>query len=88
MDRASGQLVPRAKIDLSFVADGAEVGRATLVPLLSAFSHYGRTVALPKGTTSVRIHVHPPALGAIGVPRLADPADIELPLPARRQGAA
>ncbi len=88
VDRASGQLVPRAKIDLSFVADGAEVGRATLVPLLSAFSHYGRTVALPKGTTSVRIHVHPPALGAIGVPRLADPADIELPLPARRQGAA
>jgi hypothetical protein len=88
VDRASGQLVPRASIDLTFLKDGAEVGRTTLTPLLSVFSHYGRTLTLPPGTTSVRIHVHPPALGAIGAPRLAEPADIELPLPARRKETA
>jgi hypothetical protein len=86
VDRESGQLVPRAAVDVTFVADGNAVGTAALHPLLSVFSHYGKTLALPKGTTSVRIHVHPPALGAVGRPRLADPADIELPLPARRTG--
>ncbi len=84
VDRETGQLVPRASMDLVFLATGNEVGRASLVPLLSVFSHYGRTLKLPEGTTSVRIHVHPPALGALARPRLADPADIELPLPSRR----
>jgi hypothetical protein len=86
VDRESGQLVPRAAVDLTFVAGGNAVGTAALHPLLSVFSHYGKTLALPQGTTSVRIHVHPPALGSVGRPRLADPADIELPLPARRTG--
>jgi hypothetical protein len=85
VDRESGQLVPRASIDVLFLATGAEVGRATLTPLLSVFAHYGRTIMLPQGTTSVRIHVHPPAIGALGRPRLAEPADIELPLPAQRK---
>ena len=85
VDRESGQLVPRASVDLTFVADGNAVGTASLHPLLSVFSHYGKTLALPRGTTSVRIHVHPPALGALARPRLAAPADIELPLPARRK---
>jgi hypothetical protein len=84
VDRETGQLVPRASVDLAFLANGAEVGHTTLTPLLSVFSHYGKTLVLPAGTTSVRIHVHPPALGALARPRLADPADIELPLPARR----
>jgi hypothetical protein len=88
IDRDSGQLVPSASVDLTFLATGAEVGTAKLTPLLSVFSHYGKTLTLPKGTTSVRIHVHPPSLGAIGRLRLADPADIELPLPARRKEAA
>lgn len=85
VDRESGQLVPRASIDLVLLATGTEVGRATLTPLLSVFSHYGRTILVPKGTTSVRIHVHPPAIGALGRPRLAEPADIELPLPGQRK---
>ncbi|MCC6850580.1 MAG: hypothetical protein IT294_18990 [Deltaproteobacteria bacterium] len=85
VDRASGQLVPRAGIDLVFLATGNEVGHATLTPLLSVFSHYGRTIVVPKEATSVRIHVHPPAIGALGAPRLADPADVELPLPAVRK---
>jgi hypothetical protein len=84
VDRESGQLVPRASIDLVFLAGGAEVGTAALTPLLSVFSHYGKTLKLPIGTTSVRIHIHPPAIGALGRPRLGEPADIELPLPARR----
>ncbi len=87
IDRESGQLVPRASVDLTFVADGAGVGTAELHPLLSVFSHYGKTLTLPKGTTSVRIHVHPPALGSLVRPRLASPADIELPLPTRRAEA-
>ena len=84
VDRESGQLVPRATVDLVFMAGATEVGAATLTPLLSVFSHYGKTLKLPTGTTSVRIHVHPPAIGALARPRLADPADIELPLPAKR----
>lgn len=84
VDRETGQLVPRASVDLVFLAGGAEVGTATLTPLLSVFSHYGKTLVLPAGTTSVRIHVHPPAIGALAHARLAEPADIELPLPARR----
>jgi hypothetical protein len=84
VDRETGQLVPRASVDLVFLAQGTEVGKATLTPLLSVFSHYGKTLVLPTGTTSVRIHVHPPAIGALARARLADPADIELPLPARR----
>jgi hypothetical protein len=84
VDRESGQLVPRASIDLVFLATGAQVGTTTLVPLLSVFSHYGKTLKLPEGTTSVRIHVHPPAIGALGRPRLGDPADVELPLPSKR----
>ncbi|MCC6766226.1 MAG: hypothetical protein IT293_16320 [Deltaproteobacteria bacterium] len=85
VDRESGQLVPRAGIDLVFLANGNEVGRAILTPLLSAFSHYGRTIVVPRSATSVRIHVHPPAIGALGRPRLADPADVELRLPAQRK---
>ncbi len=85
IDRESGQMVPRAGIDLVFLATGTEVGTATLTPLMSVFAHYGRTIALPKGTSSVRIHVHPPAIGSLGRARLADPADIELPLPAQRK---
>jgi len=87
VDRETGQLVPRAKIDLVFLAGDSEVGTATLVPLMSVFSHYGRTITVPPGTGFVRIHVQPPAMGALGRPRLADPADITLPLPAQRKEA-
>lgn len=85
VDRETGQLIPRASVDLVFLAGGAEAGRATLTPLLSVFSHYGKTLTLPTGTTSVRIHVHPPGIGSLVRARLADPADIELPLPVRRK---
>jgi len=87
VDRETGQLNPRASVDLVFLAGGAEAGRATLTPLLSVFSHYGKTLTLPTGTTSVRIHVHPPGISSLARARLADPADIELPLPARRRKA-
>jgi hypothetical protein len=87
IDRETGQLVPRASITLTFLAAGAEAGTALLQPLLSVFSHYGRTIALPPGTTSVRVRITPPALGALDRPRLAAPAEIELPLPARRREA-
>ncbi len=84
VDRETGQLVPRANVEVEFVAGGAVVGKATLVPLLSVFAHYGRTIKLPAETKSVRIHVHPPPIGALGRPRLAEAADVELPLPAKR----
>jgi hypothetical protein len=85
VDRETGQLVPRAGVVLTFRANGADVGTATLQPLLSIFSHYGQTLALPAGTTTVKIRVTPPPLGALDRPRLADSAEIELPLPARRK---
>jgi hypothetical protein len=87
VDGETGQLVPSAAIDLTFLAAGRAVGTASLQPLLSIFSHYGQTLTLPAGTDAVRVKVTPPALGSLDRPRLADPAEIELPLPARRKEA-
>ncbi len=84
LDRESGQLVPDAAITLTFLSGSQTVGSATLHPLLSIFSHYGATLALPAGVTRVRIHVDPPALGAVDRPRLEQAADVEVPLPALR----
>lgn len=88
LDRDTGQLVPNGHVTLTFLADGRAVGGAMLHPLLSIFSHYGETLALPAGVSVVRVHVDPPALGALDRPRLAEPAEIELPLPVRRGGGA
>ena len=84
MDRDTGQLVPDADVHLTFLAGAREVGSAHLHPLLSVFSHYGETLALPAGATNVRVHVDPPALGSVDKPRLESGAEIELPLPKRR----
>ncbi len=83
-DRESGQLVPDAAVTLTFLSGAQTVGSARLHPLLSVFSHYGATLALPAGVTRVRIHVDPPALGAVDRPRLEQAADVEVPLPAQR----
>ena len=85
VDAEIGQLVPSAGGDLTFLAAGRAVGTATLHPLLSVFSHYGETLALPSGTDAVRVKVTPPPFGALDRPRLADGAEIELPLPAQRK---
>ena len=88
LDRDTGQLVPDADVHLAFVgADGRELATAMLHPLLSVFSHYGQTLTLPAGTTAVRVHVAPPTLGSIDRPRLAEGADVEMPLPKRRSAA-
>ena len=84
LDRESGQLVPDARVELTFLAGARPVGGARLHPLLSIFSHYGATLALPSGVTDVRVHVEPPALGALDRPRLEQPAEITVPLPSRR----
>ncbi len=88
LDRETGQLVPNGHVMLTFLAGGRAVGNAMLHPLLSIFSHYGETLTLPAGATTVRVHIDPPALGALDRQRLAEPVEIELPLPARRGGAA
>jgi hypothetical protein len=88
LDRETGQLVPNGHVTLTFLADGRPVGSAMLHPLLSIFSHYGETLTLPEGVTTVRVHVDPPALGALDRQRLAEPVEIEMPLPARRGGGA
>jgi hypothetical protein len=84
IDGDTGQLVPSAGVDVTFLAAGREVGTASLHPLLSIFSHYGETLTLPPGTNAVRVKVTPPAFGALDRPRLADSVALELPLPARR----
>jgi len=85
LDRESGVLVPDARVTLTFLGGGATpLGTATLQPLLSVFSHYGATLAVPTGATRVHVHVDPPTLGAIDRPRLAGSADIDVDLPARR----
>jgi hypothetical protein len=85
VDGESGQLVPSARVDVSFLAAGRAVGGASLHPLLSIFSHYGETLALPAGTDRVRVKVAPPVFGAVDRPRLTAGAEIELPLPAQRK---
>ncbi|MBI3767937.1 MAG: hypothetical protein HY271_05495 [Deltaproteobacteria bacterium] len=84
LDRDTGQLVPDARVDLTFLAGTRPVGTVSLYPLLSIFSHYGATLALPPGVTDVRIHVDPPALGCVDRSRLDRPAEVEVPLPPRR----
>ena len=85
VDAETGQLVPSARVDVTFLAAGRAVGAATLHPLLSVFSHYGETLAVPHGTDSVRVKITPPPFGAVDHPRLAGGAEIELPLPAQRK---
>jgi hypothetical protein len=85
LDRDTGQLVPGARVTLTFLDGGHEVGSTTLHPLLSIFSHYGETLALPAGVKTVRIHVDPPSLGSVDTPRLDGAADLEVPLPSRRE---
>jgi hypothetical protein len=85
VDAETGQLVPDARVELTFLAGGRAVGNAGLHPLLSVFSHYGETLTLPAGTDAVRVTVTPPAFGTVDRPRLADGAEIELPLPAQRR---
>jgi hypothetical protein len=85
VDRETGQLVPRAAVTVTFLAGERELATATLRPLLSIFSHYGETLALPPDATKVRVHVDAPALRYLAHPRLGVPADIELPLPAKRE---
>jgi len=85
LDRESGQLVPDARVTLTFLDGGRDLGSATLHPLLSIFSHYGETLALPAGVKTVRIHVDPPPLGSVDRPRLDGVADLEVPLPSRRE---
>jgi hypothetical protein len=84
LDRETGQLVPDARVTLTFLDGARELGSATLHPLLSIFSHYGETLALPAGVKTVRIHVDPPSLGSVDQPRLDGAADLEVPLPSRR----
>ncbi len=84
LDRDTGQLVPNARVALTFLAGTRTLGSATLLPLLSIFSHYGQTLALPAGVETVLIHVDPPDIGSLDRPRLEGVVDIELPLPARR----
>ena len=81
LDRETEQLVPDAAVTLTFLSGSRTVGTATLHPLLSIFSHYGATLALPAGVTRVRVHVDPPTLGAVDRPRLEPAADVEVPLP-------
>jgi len=81
LDRETEQLVPDAAVTLTFLSGSRTVGTATLHPLLSIFSHYGATLALPAEVTRVRVHVDPPTLGAVDRPRLAPAADVEVPLP-------
>jgi hypothetical protein len=85
VDAETGQLVPSAGVDLTFLAAGRAVGAAALHPLLSVFSHYGETLALPSGTDRVRVKITPPPFGALDHPRLADGVEVELPLPAQRK---
>jgi hypothetical protein len=85
LDRDTGQLVPDAHVTVTFLDGAHELGSATLHPLLSIFSHYGETLALPAGVKTVRIHVDPPALGSVDRPRLDGGADLEVPLPPRRE---
>jgi hypothetical protein len=87
VDRETGQLVPSASVKMTFLAGEREIGSADLHPLLSVFAHYGRTLALPAGTTTVRVHIQPPPVGSLDHPRLTAAAEIELPLPAPRGGA-
>ncbi len=86
LDRETGQLVPDARVTLTFLAGERVLGSASLHPLLSIFSHYGATLALPSSVTTVRVHVDPPQLGALDRPRLESSAEITLPLPPRRGG--
>jgi hypothetical protein len=88
LDRETGQLVPDASVAVTFLAGTRPLGSARLHPLLSVFSHYGETLALPAGADTVRVHVDPPSLGAVDRPRLAEPAELEIPLPRRRGKAA
>lgn len=88
LDRETGQLVPDARVGLTFLAGERAVGTATLHPLLSIFSHYGTTLALPAGATDVHIHVDPPALGSVDRPRLEGRADVTMSLPAQREAGA
>ncbi len=88
LDRETGQLVPDASVALTFLAGDRPVGTTTLHPLLSIFSHYGNTLALPATATDVRVHVDPPALGSVDRPRLDGHADVTMPLPAKRTATA
>jgi hypothetical protein len=84
LDRETGQLVPDAGVAVTFLAGTRPLGSARLHPLLSVFSHYGETLALPAGADTVRVHVDPPALGTLDRPRLAEPAELDIPLPRQR----
>jgi hypothetical protein len=88
LDRETGQLVPSADVALTFLADGESTGSATLHPLLSIFSHYGETLVLPPRSNALRARIDPPHMGALDRPRLADPVEVELPLPGRAKGGA
>jgi hypothetical protein len=87
LDRDTGQLVPDAHVTLTFLDGARELGSTSLHPLLSIFSHYGETLALPAGVKTIRIHVDPPALGSVDRPRLDGGADLEVPLPPRRDAS-
>jgi len=88
LDRATGQLLPSASVTMTFLAGARPLETVHLHPLLSVFAHYGRTLALPAGATDVRVRVEPPAIGSLDRPRLTTDAEVTLPLPAARGGAA
>jgi len=88
LERETGQLVPDARVALTFLGAGRALGTAALHPLLSVFSHYGETLALPAGADAVRVHVDPPALGTLDRPRFPDSTELDVPLPRQRGKAA
>jgi hypothetical protein len=92
LDTTSGQLVPGAEVRLTLTRAGGDVPplQVPLHELLSAYQHYGETLAVPPGDYEVRVDVKPPQLVVTDERRIMKPASamFRWSVPASKGGAA